>query len=56
MSRNARDNRPYVKPVTRVELDQKNVKLRWILVAAFFVIAMAAFAIGLNELLKTEPG
>ena len=56
MSKNARDRRPYVKPVTRVELDQTNVKLRWILVAVFFVIAIAAFGIGINELLKTEPG
>ena len=56
MSKNARDRRPYVKPVTRVELDQSNVKLRWILVAVFFVIAIVAFGIGINELLKTEPG
>lgn len=56
MSKNARDKRPYVKPVTHVELDQSNVKLRWILVAVFFVIAITAFGIGIHELLKTEPG
>lgn len=56
MSKNARDKRPYVKPVTRVELDQTNVKLRWALVAVFFVIAITAFGIGIHELLKTEPG
>ena len=56
MSKNARDRRPYIKPVSRLELDQSNVKLRWILAAVFFVIAMVAFAIGFHELLKTEPG
>lgn len=56
MSKNARDRRPYIKPVTRLELDQSNVKLRWILVAVFFVIAIVAFGIGMNEILKTEPG
>lgn len=56
MSKNARDKRPHVKPVTKLELSQSNVKLRWILVAVFFVIAIVAFGIGLNEILKTEPG
>ena len=56
MSKKPRDNRPYMRPVTRVELDQTNVKLRWILVAAFLVIAITAFGIGINEVLKTEPG
>lgn len=56
MSRNARDNRPYIRPVTRLELDQTNVKLRWILVAVFLVIGIGAFGFGLNSLLKTEPG
>ena len=56
MSKNARDKRPYVKPITRVELDQANVKLRWILAAVFFVIAVVAFGAGINEALKTEPG
>lgn len=56
MSKNARDKRPYIKPVTRLELDTSNVKLRWILAAAFIVIAIAAFGFGLNSILKTEPG
>ena len=56
MSKNSRDRRPYIRPVTRMELDQTNVKLRWILAGVFFVIAMIAFAVGINEALKTEPG
>ena len=32
------------------------MKLRWALVAVFFVIAITAFGIGIHELLKTEPG
>ena len=56
MSKNARDKRPYVRPVTRLELDTNNIKLRWILVAVFIVIGIVAFGIGLNEVLETEPG
>lgn len=56
MSKNARDKRPYIKPVTKLELDKTNVTLRWILAIGFFVIAIVAFGIGLNSVLKTEPG
>ena len=56
MKKNSRDNRPHVRPVTRLELDTSNVKLRWILVAVFIVISIVAFGIGLNSILKTEPG
>lgn len=56
MSKNARDKRPYIRPVTKLELDTSNVTLRWILAVAFIVIAIVAFGIGLNSVLKTEPG
>lgn len=56
MSKNARDKRPYIKPVTKLELDTTNVKLRWALAIGFAVLAIVAFGIGLNSLLKTEPG
>ena len=56
MSKNSRDRRPYIKPVTKLELDQSNVKLRWILASVFFVIAIVAFSVGIHEALKTEPG
>lgn len=56
MSKNSRGNRPYVRPVTRLEVNQSNVKLRWILVCVMFAIAIVAFAVGLFDALETEPG
>lgn len=56
MSKNSRGNRPYIRPVTSLELNQSNVKLRWILVCALFLIAIVAFGIGMFNSLKTEPG
>ncbi len=56
MSRNARDRRPYIRPVTRLELDQSNVKLRWIAIAALLAVAVAAIGYGFSLALSTEPG
>ena len=56
MSKNFRDRRPYVRPVTKLEVDQSNVTLRWILVCGFIVIAIVAFGIGIYSSLDTELG
>lgn len=56
MSKNARDRRPYVKPVQRVELSEINVKLRMILIVLLLSIAVVAVIYGLFSLLNTEPG
>ena len=56
MSKNSRDKRPYIRPATSLELNQSNVKLRWILVCVLFLIAIVAFGIGLFQSLETEPG
>lgn len=56
MSKNARDRRPYVRPVTRIELSENNIKLRWILIVVLLSIAVVAVIVGLFSLLNTEPG
>lgn len=56
MSKNARDRRPNVKPVTRIELSESNTKLRWILIVVLLSIAVVSIVVGLMSLLNTEPG
>lgn len=56
MKKHARDNRPYVKPVTRIELSEKNTKLRIILIVVLLSIGVAALLSGLIQLLNVEPG
>lgn len=56
MSKNARDNRPYVRPVTRIELPDGNFKARWIAIAVLAAIAITALGTGLHSLLNIEPG
>lgn len=56
MSKHARDRRPYVKPVTRMELSESNIKLRWIAVAVLLAIAVVALGYGISVALSTEPG
>jgi len=56
MKKYARDNRPYVKPVTRIELSEKNTKLRIILIVVLLSIGAAALISGLFQLLNVEPG
>lgn len=56
MSKHARDRRPYVKPVKRIELSEKNIKLRWILIIVLLSIAVVSIMIGLFSALNTEPG
>lgn len=56
MKKNGRDNRPYVKPVKRIELSEKNIKLRWIAIVVLLSIAVVAIMTGLMSVLNTEPG
>lgn len=56
MSKHARDRRPYIKPVTRMELSESNIKLRWIAVAVLLAIAVVALGYGVSAALSTEPG
>lgn len=56
MSKNGKDRRPYLRPVTRITLPEINIKMRWILLAVFLLIAAGAFAVGVRELVTTQPG
>ena len=56
MSKHARDRRPYVKPVTKLELSEKNIKFRWIAIAVLLSIAVVSIGYGFSLALRTEPG
>lgn len=47
---------PYVKPVEKVELSEKNLKGRIFLVVLLILIAAASFAYGVNSLLTKNAG
>lgn len=50
------DRRPYVRPVTRIELSEQNIRLRWILIVVLLAIAAVAIGLGVKSMLETEPG
>lgn len=56
MSKNARDKRPYIKPVTRIELSEEQTTLRLILLVVLLVIVAVAIFIGLRAAVEVEPG
>lgn len=56
MKKSQRDNAPRLKPVRQIELSEKNIKIRWILIAVLLVIALVAFGIGIHAFFSTEPG
>lgn len=56
MKKHGRDRRPYVKPVTRIELSEKNIRQRWILIVVLLSIAVVSIATGLFSLLNVQPG
>ena len=56
MSKHARDKRPYMKPVTRIELSEDRIKLRLILLIVLLAIAAVAVFVGLRAALTVEPG
>ena len=56
MSKHARDNRPYIKPVTRIELSGDRSTLRLILIVVLLAIACVSVFIGVGSAIKVEPG
>lgn len=56
MSKHARDRRPHVKPVTKLELSETNIKFRWIAIAVLLSIAVVSIGYGFSLALQTEPG
>ena len=56
MSRKPRDGRPYIRPVTKLELSEKNIKFRWIAIALLLAIAAVSIGYGFYSALSIEPG
>lgn len=56
MAKKSGDRRPYVKPVTRIELSEKNIRLRWILIAVFLSIAVVSIGMGVHYAVNVQPG
>ncbi len=56
MSRIVRDKKVYIKPVKKIELDESNVKLRFIAVVAMIIIAATAFGFGIYGLVNGKGG
>ena len=56
MSKHARDRRPYIKPVTRIELSGENFTLRWILIVLLLCVAATALVIGITSMMETQDG
>ena len=55
-SRRAPEQGGNLKPVKKIELSERHVKLRIVLVVLFIVIALAAFAMGIVFWLSTDAG
>lgn len=51
-----RDKRPYLKPVTKIELTVGDEKRRWILAGVCLLIGIAAIAYGFSQALRVQPG
>lgn len=56
MSRKPRDGRPYIRPVTKLELSEKNIRFRWIAIAVLLAIAVVSIGYGFYSALSIEPG
>lgn len=55
MKKTARDNRPRIKPIESIEVDQKHLTLRAVLFVLFLVLGIAAIIYGLSGLFA-DPG
>lgn len=56
MGREARDNRPHLKPVEKIELSAENLTLRLIAAVVFLVMGGATLAYAFSRLLTPEVG
>lgn len=56
MSKSGRDRRPYIRPVTKIELSETNIQMRWIAIAVLLAVAVVAIGYGFSLALRTEPG
>ena len=51
-----RDKRPYVKPVTKIELNTGNETIRWIAAGVLLLVGVAAIAFGVSQALSVNLG
>ena len=56
MNREARDKRPNLRPVEKIELSEKNLLVRLILVLVLITVAGVAIYFGVNGLLAGNAG
>lgn len=56
MGRRARDNRPHLKPVERIQLSGEHMTLRLIAAAVFLLLGAAALTYAFTRLLSPETG
>jgi len=56
MSRHAKDRRPHLPPVNRIELSEENTRRRWVLLIALIVVAVVSIGLGIHYALDVEPG
>ena len=56
MSRHAKDRRPYLPPVNRIELSEQNTRRRWVLLIALMVVAVVSIGLGIHYALEVDPG
>lgn len=56
MSRRMRNRTPYQAPVQKIELTNKNIKLRLTAAVLFLIVAVTAFTYGIISFLKGEAG
>ncbi|MGN0164877.1 MAG: hypothetical protein ACI39R_01725, partial [Lachnospiraceae bacterium] len=56
MGRTVKDNRPGHKPVVKAELNEKNTKTRFVVVALLILLAAGAFAYGIYSFFSVDPG
>lgn len=56
MSKNARDNRPYVKPITRIDLSGDHFTLRWILIVLLLAVVVTCLIVGITAMMETADG
>ena len=56
MSKHARDRRPYIKPVTRIELSTESFTVRWILIVLLIAVAATCLVVGITSMMETVDG
>ncbi|MGN0378378.1 MAG: hypothetical protein ACI4EU_02180 [Butyrivibrio sp.] len=56
MGRTGKDNRPNLKPVEKVQLNEKHTKIRFVIVVLLIAIAAGAFSYGIYSCVSVEPG